>query len=550
MTFRKIIFLTFFVLLKIAITAQPEVNPKFLKQLNLVPIGIANTYMFKYEVSNLNYIEMMFFAQKKDPDLYQEMLPDTLSWRNPLGYNEKFVEYYFRHWAFKNYPVVGVSHDQAIQYCALLTEFLNKNIIINSKEIEEVVVRLPTEFEWETAARAGNPFKVYPWKGETIRNEKSGIFQGNFVVGFGDQITNSGALNDGMDITTPHDAYYPNDFGIYNLGGNVAEMLAESGLSKGGSWFHGPVQCRIDSLIHYSYPESWLGFRYVVEIVKYRNKEVRSTPINAKIIDKNLVFMDSTLHQKSYNMGGEIVNITPPSFYLSSIETPNSWYNLFLDEIKQTSLDDYNRCVPDKNLWDSTTTILNYKEYVNQDHFQDFPVVNISKDAAKLFCEWLSNKYNQDANRKFQKVSFSLPTLKEWQFIATVLLEDFYTYSFKKGQIKYLANVHPSDINYFSRVALEDKRYKSFYDYPKEKPFISRGLDGYEMLCPVNCFKMESTNFYNLYGNAAEMVADDEVAYGGSWRTHIESLHPNLNYNYIYPSPEVGFRIVMRVIEE
>ncbi len=97
-------------------------------------VTVASFYMDMHEVRNVDYREYLNWLSKvfvTYPQVYVQALPDTLSWRRRLAYNEPYVEYYFRHPAYHNYPVVGVSWLQATDYCAWRTDRVNELMLID-----------------------------------------------------------------------------------------------------------------------------------------------------------------------------------------------------------------------------------------------------------------------------------------------------------------------------------------------------------------------------------------------------------------------------------
>lgn len=328
---------------------------------------VSSFYMDRTEVTNFHWLEYVYWMKrvynKTYPHIYKKSLPDTNCWRDPLSYREKFVEYYFRYPAYRDYPVVGVSWVQANDFCKWRTDRVNEYILVeqgiikwhfadkvedggdlgamgppdqakkakktyNAPEnmfntesylagqyniesgklnpekdelnykykgtgytltdgnatktkpgetyprdpyqlndfdpvyavnddgnfyqgkrnvrMEDGILlpsyRLPTEAEWEYAATGllGNldansenvdERRIYPWDGHYVRYDEEqfqGTIQANFVRGTGDHMGVAGALNDGADATTHVDAYWPNDFGLYNMAGNVSEWVLDT----------------------------------------------------------------------------------------------------------------------------------------------------------------------------------------------------------------------------------------------------------------------------------------------------------------------------------
>lgn len=261
-------------------------------------VTVASFYIDETEVSNADWLEYLHWIAQNFPDdgkLYYDALPDSLVWRHPLSYNEPYVNLYLRHPSFQDYPVVGVSWEQATAYCHWRTDRVNENILRRSGiltdyktkaeqnvqgdafnteiylngqlrgegidgpkmpndtrpgaeagakrsvRMEDGILkqpyRLPTEAEWEYAALGliGNSVRgnvedsrIYPWSGLGVRSAKrsnQGRMMANFKIGRGNNMGVAGDLNDGGDITVPVTSYAPNDFGLYNMAGNVNEWV-------------------------------------------------------------------------------------------------------------------------------------------------------------------------------------------------------------------------------------------------------------------------------------------------------------------------------------
>ena len=210
-------------------------DPKILEQLNAMIVTPDNRILGKKELDadKLMYRSETFdykeasrrenagkprsqFMVKKDLKIY----PDTLVWIRDFSYsyNEPMSKRYFSHPSFGNYPVVGVTWKQANAFCEWRTQYLN-NFLESKKRNAESDFRLPTEAEWEYAARGGRSQAPFPWGGYYLRNKK-GCLLANFKPGRGNY------PEDGGFYTVRADAYWPNDFGLYNMAGNVAEWTS------------------------------------------------------------------------------------------------------------------------------------------------------------------------------------------------------------------------------------------------------------------------------------------------------------------------------------
>jgi sulfatase modifying factor 1 len=271
-------------------------------------ITVNSFYMDETEVSNTNWLEYLNWIRTnfpKDYEYYYNELPDTLVWRRPLSYNEPYVDNYLRHPAYQDYPVVGVTWEQAERYCEWRTDRVNEFILrergymtsfkdlnngtanasgtsnapfntpvyqnnqIDDKgkramkdlnpsnagtgtgngvatrnvRLEDGILkssyRLPSEAEWEYAALGLigstqyeniNDNKIYPWSGLGLSSAKKstrGLILANFKRTKGDYMGVGGSLNDKGAITVSVRSYTPNDFGLYNMAGNVNEWVRD-----------------------------------------------------------------------------------------------------------------------------------------------------------------------------------------------------------------------------------------------------------------------------------------------------------------------------------
>lgn len=146
--------------------------------------------------------------------------PDTTAWVNDFenAYNEPYVRMYFSHGGYNEYPVVGVSWEQANAFANWRTDYLKRSLGKEGIYIEPY--RLPTEAEWEYAARAGVDDNMYPWDGDLTMSDDKGCFYANFKPMEGNYV------KDGQLISSRVGTYAPNDFGLYDMAGNVSEWTS------------------------------------------------------------------------------------------------------------------------------------------------------------------------------------------------------------------------------------------------------------------------------------------------------------------------------------
>lgn len=156
--------------------------------------------------------------------------PDETSWVNDFknAYNEPYLRMYFTHPGYDDYPAVGISWEQATAFCVWRTEYYKKSSNLPAEQVVQPF-RLPTEGEWEYAARVGKSENKYPWSDATLQNDK-GCFMANFKPGDGNY------TEDGHLVTSRVATFPPNEFGLYDMAGNVAEwtssIYTESGQSQ------------------------------------------------------------------------------------------------------------------------------------------------------------------------------------------------------------------------------------------------------------------------------------------------------------------------------
>ena len=223
-------------------------------------------YASKYEVSNQLY--SAFINSLKNAKKYDFLLIariDSMKWLDKNSYNKPYVDFYHLHPAFKDYPVVNITHDAAVLFCKWLTDEYNSS---PKRKFKKVIFRLPTEKEWIIAAKGGSSSAIYTWEGDDTQDKKGHLRCNSLRTGEG-SVNNLGNLNGVVFITVSVKSFQPNKFGLYNICGNVAEMLDDKSIVKGGSWQDTKENLRIDAQKAYDGSAmTTVGFRYFVEIIE------------------------------------------------------------------------------------------------------------------------------------------------------------------------------------------------------------------------------------------------------------------------------------------
>jgi len=260
------------------------------KRKEIVPPGTVriNDTLFidKTEIANIHWREYLHYllSIKKDTIAYEKALPDTLVWdnikwtpdtlyKNIAVLNNPYPSFYFRHPASNFYPVVGISFEQVIEFCKWRTYAANQSSYFKEKNIKDIqnhladsfpirfYYRLPTIKEWETCFTSGvdSSSKVF----KKFSKKVTFFFQTNETIESDKKLYDSKHSVFPFAYTANVRSYFPDKRSLYNTIGNVAEMVSEKGIAKGGSFIHPLDSCRSDLNQYYTLPEMWLGFRCV-----------------------------------------------------------------------------------------------------------------------------------------------------------------------------------------------------------------------------------------------------------------------------------------------
>lgn len=191
-------------------------------------VTISSFFMDDTEITNHEYRQFVnalltdSISVLGEEEIMTKYYPDTTVWKKDFAYSngDPMVEYYFMHPAYDTYPVVGVSW-LAANYFAQWRSNIYNEYRSNEGLFLSPKFRLPTEAEWEFAARGGRASAKYPWGNPYTMNGK-----GCFLANFKPQRGNYDA--DGYAYTAPANAFNPNDYGLYNMAGNVSEWTLDA----------------------------------------------------------------------------------------------------------------------------------------------------------------------------------------------------------------------------------------------------------------------------------------------------------------------------------
>lgn len=557
-------------------------------------------YIARSEVSNLEYRTFLFdllIHDKKEEFLIAK--PHQELWLNSPGHakTKEMKDNYFSDKKFNDYPVVNITPEGAELYCKWL-------IKINKLEISQITARLPYENEWIKAAKSEKSYSGYPWGTDSIQN-RNGCHLANFCIKKQSEKLrpnmkcvpkNTDAyasaefmLGDSM-MTTKVFSYNPNDNGLYCMAGNVAEMVYDNKTklikTKGGSWNSDLEHCKIDNEEGFDGPikaNPMTGFRPVFRIqlknnfgtierdnpvtgiailnpseIKYLQKEKKTMIESVIKFNKNKYVYIPTGSCQYKNE-----TISAQAFYMQTTEVTNLEYRTFLaDLLIQNRPTDYLLAKPNQQMW-ITKFPYSYNEPMRDMYFwhpayDEYPVVNISRKGAQLYCEWLTvevNKVLKTSGKPFIN-DVRIPDEYEWALAA----------SNKKNYAKY-ANGNELlkdskgkyDINYmcFSK---EQCRYDSIINLyvPKNEKRTEDGEkhqaiidDGAFHTNQAYSYNPNSYGLYGMAGNVSEMIINHKTnqpqTKGGSWFSCDYYLQIDADDEYpneINASPLIGFRPV------
>lgn len=255
----------------------------------------------------------------------------------------------------------------------------------------------------------------------------------------------------------------------------------------------------------------------IVELLSGKEKtaSILSTVMDLKTMENNMIPVKGNVYMDKY-------------------EVTNGDYNKFLSNLKisgQTDL--YQMALYDSTQWTKGSNAANFNDPMTSMYhwhpaYQNYPVVCVSYEGAKAYCEWLTKQYNLQRKRTYTQVVFRLPTELEWKTAAGSGDPKAIT-PFPNNQIKtcdrcYLGNIKTASDRYFD--------------------------DGGYHTVKVHSYDPNKMGFFNTLGNVSEMTDKKGIALGGSWNNLFEECTFDKTQRYSNPDPGVGFRVVMEIVEK
>lgn len=267
---------------------------KLRKELAYIPGGksvlnkdttvVTSFFMKREEVKQQEYASFLAHLRAtKAEETLRIATVDSMGWAAVGPHNQPYVTYYHSHPAYAPYPIVNITYEAALAYCAWYEHELNKQL----EGKYTATVTLPSTSEWIRAVRGDEHFYPYAWGGPYLRNAL-GRAMCNYAP-VGDEaitrntasrkpevLTNAivgpviiaGYIRDNADILAPTYTYSPNMHGLYNMNGNAREMTATKGVCIGGSWRDTGFDVRNESLASYTNSACDLSFRPIVRLVE------------------------------------------------------------------------------------------------------------------------------------------------------------------------------------------------------------------------------------------------------------------------------------------
>ncbi|MBX2840768.1 MAG: formylglycine-generating enzyme family protein [Flammeovirgaceae bacterium] len=255
------------------------------------------------------------------------------------------------------------------------------------------------------------------------------------------------------------------------------------------------------------------------------------------------------------------------NLYASAYELTNKEYNAFLKWLTENDKqEEFEVCKIDLSRFEGVERAMFSSYHHAEDFgykkkkeppFQNYPVTNISFEAAKIYCQWLTDQYNRNPNKKYKEVKFKLPNHEDWKLAALGFKGETYTYKKKAYEMNKLLLDYPwwsfdPQKNYGGKPENEKGCFLGNFkiEEPCNCPAAPVGGDGFTFTSPVGTYFSNKIGLYDVVGNIAEMIEDKGKACGGSWGHLPENSKISDVMMFEGVDERVGVRIFMEVIKE
>ena len=237
-------------------------------------------------------------------------------------------------------------------------------------------------------------------------------------------------------------------------------------------------------------------------------------------------------------------------FYISKFEVTNADYRAFLSDLKKSGkLELHEKCKVDSNNWSNEHPNAFFEPMVNQYHshpaYDNYPVVNITKEAAQEYCSWLTKQLNDEYKEDGFTFLIRLPQQYEWLSAANGNFKNI-TYSWGGNRLRNAKGCYLANFNTYGPESITYNQKKDRFEVVENLKVKEEGL--FFLTAPVDSYSPSQLDIYNLNGNAAEMVTEN-LAFGGSWFSPGYDIRNESNYEFSGVSSKVGFRPVMMAVQ-
>ena len=558
-------------------------------------------FMQNHEVSNIEYKTFLFdLLIHNDKVAFLKAKPDQKLWNTiyDAALGKYYENNYFSDKKYNDYPVVNISKEAAELYCKWLQK--TSETVANEKDIFfDRTYSLPSVKDWAYAAEGGDSKDEFPWDGIFIRNSK-GLYLANFCIQkqkeklepnqTSTKYTSWGLGSSQEVLISPVNSYKPNNFGLYNMSGNVAEFVVDPNsqelLVKGGSWNSSMDELKISATekAKTSGASPYNGFRIMIEnsyqalpfagldannpdfvFPKFTRAQLKeSAAYKEKMIKQAASYSKDTyayVNKGSCNYNGQMVS--SQAFYMQTTEVSNKEYKTFLmDLFANNRKEEFKENLPDQKQWTKMIgdSFLEAEEHMYFTHpaYDDYPVVTISKKNAEAYCNWLTMETNVylAANKKPLINDLRIPTDYEWALAAS----NKTNHTVYANGMDSLKEKGKYTVNYSCRKYADtryDERYDNYSFKEKNKEDIGFIADGGFFTTYIKTYKTNKYGIYNMAGNVSEMVylwdakTNKVIGFGtkgGSWYSTDYFLEIDAKQEFTHPekpSPLRGFRPVM-----